>query len=89
MNDFVYILIEDDTDIHNNTNVFVFYDLDTANAELLKLKNDFEKDNNMSDFIVEDDTSTEEDTMFNYCAYEKGNYNNNHYCLTIYQREII
>lgn len=90
MNDIVYVLVEDNVyndPYCNEQNVYVFWNLEDANQKLLELKNNFEE-NDLEEFTIEDNTNTNE-PMFSYCAYEDGNYNNNHYELTIYQREII
>lgn len=92
MEDFVYVLVEDNVYHKTNCNeqqVYIFENLEDANRKLLELKNNFEE-NNLEEFTIEDDIEEEniESDLFSYCAYEEYNYNNNHYCLTIYQREI-
>lgn len=92
MEDFVYVLVEDNVynkPYCNEQKVYAFWNLEDANQKLLKLKNDFEE-NDLEEFTIEDNTDEEniESDLFSYCAYEDGNYNNNHYELTIYQREI-
>lgn len=90
MEDFVYVLVEDNIyndPYYNEQNVYVFWNLEDANQKLLELKNNFEE-NDLEEFTIEDNTNAKEDLIFSYCAYEDGNYNNNHYELTIYQREI-
>ena len=87
MEDFIYILIEEN--IYNNVNerdVEVFTDLDEANNRVLELKQKFENETNEC-LTIEDETD-EDEILKSYCAYENGNYNNNHYSITIYQREI-
>ena len=90
MENFVYVLVEDNVynkTNYNEQNVYVFWHLEDANQKLLELKNSFEE-NDLEEFTIEDNTNAKEDLMYSYCAYEDGNYNNNHYELTIYQREI-
>ena len=88
--DFVYVLVENnvyDKPYCNEQKVYVFWNLEDANQKLLELKNNFEE-NDLEEFTIVDETNEKEDLMYSYCAYESGNYNNNHYELTIYQREI-
>lgn len=87
MDDFVYVLIVDD--VCNDTNsqsVYVFNNREQANNKVVELKERFEKET-QENLTIEDETSDDELLKY-YNAYENGNYNNNHFCLTIYQREI-
>lgn len=95
MEDFIYVLVENnvyDKTNYNEQEVQVFKNLEDANRELIKLKSIFEYDNakELKNMVVEEDIYEEdiESSMFSYCAYENGNYNNNHYELTIYQRDL-
>ena len=86
----IYIVLEIDVNTENDADyneIYVFNDIEEANKKVRELKEDFIKDVNINDFVVEDYTD-EEESLCSFCAYEDGNYNNNHYSAVVFQREI-
>lgn len=90
MEEDIYVLIEEnvfDKTNCNELNIWAFDVLEFANAKLKELKDNFESQNETDNMVVEDETD-EGSTFYNYSAYEDGNYDKNHYTLTIYTRQL-
>ena len=83
----VYILIEDDK-YENGSNfcVYAFETPEKARQKLIFLKEKFMESNNIEDYCV-DDNSDEE--LASFSAYKAGFYDENHFDLTVYQRDIL
>lgn len=86
MEKFVYVLfIENKVNFEPATiDTMVFDNLELARNNLAKLKADFMKEieNDTCDYVFEED----DDDYFE--AYESGFYNENHFKITIFEREI-
>lgn len=84
----VYILIENNVneDI-NTTGVQCFSNKDEANKEVKFLVNRVKNIFKNSNMVIEDCTDNDWE-LKGFLAYEDGNYNNNHYEVNVYEREI-
>lgn len=84
---FVVVIDSYDGECSSIVDIEVFSTLDAAREHLGILKEDFKKDiidwNNTDIYTIEED----EDNNF-FTWYETGYYDQNHYCLDIYERTI-
>lgn len=86
----IYVLIMKDKRNKNEdewTDCAVFVDLETAQQRLIELKNDFMQEikNELDNYTIEDNS---DEILPYFSAYENGFYDENHFDLAIYQREV-
>lgn len=86
----IYVLIMKDKRNKNEdewTDCAVFTLLEQAQQRLIQLKDDFMQEikNNIDNYTIEDNS---DDILSSFSAYQNGSYDENHFDLVIYQREI-
>lgn len=86
MNEVYVLLVDNKTMELEEHDIMVFDNLELARKNFDILKNKFLKEieDNITEYTIEDDS----DFLGTFVAYEEGFYNENHFTLTIYQREI-
>lgn len=85
----VYVLIEENvSDFETLTkNVEVFDNLEDANSRVLEIKTMVETIFDLTGWEIDDNTGDDE-PLKSYETYESGRYAENHYSVTLWQREI-
>ena len=90
MEDTYYILLLDNkiNKETQETDVMLFSNLELAQQKLLELKDNFMREikNDIDNYAIED--NSDDEFLASFSAYENGFYDENHFELTIYQREL-